>query len=131
TFTAYAKSIDERLPDLPSDTAGMPLALRYPQTVNYTLELKMPEDFTTELEAIHIRNASYQFDFTQEGSGALLKYRYHLKTFRDHIPAAELAQYRKDYNRISDCLNLRFTRTAEGSSLMPTPFLPGSRNWLN
>ncbi len=129
-FNTYVKSIDERLPAVPSDPGKTPLALRYPQTVSYTLKLKMPEEFSTDFEPVHIKNASYQFDFSQQqGSGNTLVYKYYLKTFRDHIPAGEVVQFKEDYARIADCLSFRFTRGDDVLSPLPTSPAP-AWNWI-
>lgn len=130
-FAVYIKSIDERLPDVPADAGKTPLALRYPQTVRFTMKLKLPEKFDEKFEPVHIKNASYQFDFTQETSGDSLLYKYFLKTFRDNIPAADAAQFKKDYGNISDVLNFRFTRGSGGSGPAGPPEMPATWNWIN
>ena len=54
------------------------------------------------MEEVHIKNASYQFDFTPSGNGKHLLFKYYFKSFKDYIPAEELAQYKTDYKEIAD-----------------------------
>ena len=115
TFDVYAKPVDERLPAVPAKPGQSPLALTFPETLFYNFELLLPENFPAGLEEVHIKNASYQFDFTPHHYGNKIVYAYYLKTFRDFIPAAEVKQFRDDYKRINDCLNIRLTRGTAGS----------------
>ena len=102
SFFVRAKAIDAELPGLPASSEEYPLALKYPLEIDYTLKMEMPDKWTFPTENIHIRNGSYQFDYEAEINGNIITTKYYLKTFKDHIPANEVAQYRTDYKSIFD-----------------------------
>jgi hypothetical protein len=131
-FSVFAKTLGSRIPD-PGSASAEPVALSYPLSMQYDLVLKMPVDFPMSIEGLHVKNASYQFDFNPEGNGKLITYHYKFKTFRDYIPAESVLQYKKDYKEISKCLNLSFSST---DLIAPDTFAPdGSKrqpefNWM-
>jgi Domain of Unknown Function with PDB structure (DUF3857)/Protein of unknown function (DUF2569) len=106
----YAKLMSVKFPD-PSDNKGAdPISLDYPFTQEYTMRVEMPEDWPLEMTELHIKNNSYQFDFTPVANRNHLVFKYYIKTFRDHIPAPEVSRYKTDYKEILKCLSLWFTR---------------------
>jgi Domain of Unknown Function with PDB structure (DUF3857)/Protein of unknown function (DUF2569) len=128
----YAKLISSKFPDPTDHKSKDPVALDFPCTSEYTLRMTMPENWSVNMEEVHIKNASFQFDFTPSGYDNHLLFKYYFKSFRDYIPAEDFAQYKADYKEIAGSLSLSFT-----SSDITTPpskqknFEPeGNTNWI-
>jgi hypothetical protein len=79
----------------------------------------MPKDWGFDIEELHIKNDSYQFDFTPSVSFNHISIHYFFKSFKDHIPAAEIGQYKTDHKQISD--RLYFELFSKNTSDAPTP----------
>ena len=127
----FAKAVYEQIPDPANAYAGAPLAIFYPRTLRYVLEIKMPENWAFNENAIHIKNASYQFDFSPEMEGDVIRLRYYYKSFKDYIPADKVAQYKSDYKAIEK--NFDFSLFYSDNTVNPvsttvTPSL--HTNWL-
>ena len=102
SFNFAAKIFGDYLSD-PSDApAGAPMALTWPLHVHYTLHLNLPEEWEFNSGELHIKNDAYQFDFKPKIDGKEMTLSYNLKTFNDHINAADLQQYKTDYKNIED-----------------------------
>ncbi|RYE23803.1 MAG: DUF3857 domain-containing protein [Sphingobacteriales bacterium] len=126
-----ATAIYERLPE-PIKESNKPLSLPYPSDVNYKITLDMPSDWDINSKKFSIINNSYSFEFTPTLSGHTVTYEYHLKTYKDHIPVEEIAQYRKDYKKISACLNyeLQYDGSVPNTSGTSYNGNSGSINWI-
>ena len=129
--STYAKLMAVKFPDPADHKAKDPVALDYPSTLEYTLRMTMPDDWPVNMEEVHIKNASYQFDFTPSGNGKHLLFKYYFKSFRDYIPAEDLAQYKADYKEISGSFSLSFTsRDVMAPPSKQKNFKPeGNINW--
>jgi hypothetical protein len=118
SFSFTAKSIEEFLPGPPTASAAMPLAINYPRSVDYTLNISLPEDWPFNSGELHIKNGSYQFDFIPLVNGSHMTLHYVLKTFKDHIPAKEIEQYKSDYKKIEERVSFELYKniTPDGAS---------------
>jgi hypothetical protein len=130
--STYAKLMAAKFSNPSDHKANDPIAIDYPCTLEYTLHITMPEDWPVNMEEVHIKNASYQFDFTPSGVGKYLVFKYYFKSFRDYIPAEDVAQYKSDYKEIAGSFNLSFTT---GNVISPPSkqknFKPeGNTNWI-
>jgi hypothetical protein len=125
SFYVRAKTIDAELPDPPSSSEEYPLALKYPMQIDYTLKLEMPGDWGFPLDDVHIKNGSYQFDFESKVTGNVITCKYYLKTFKDNIPAKELAQYRTDYAKLLAVTQFNLFYNSSGTDAKQ----PFSINW--
>lgn len=103
-FDIFAKSIYEVIPDPSNALKDAPLALSFPSSTHYTMEINMPEKWVFPFSEMRIKNSSYQFDFVPTLSGSHINLRYYFKTFKDHIPQSEILQYKADYKRILQTL---------------------------
>ena len=112
----FTRTVYDYLPDPSNTYNGAPLAIPFPRMLHYTLEIKMPEEWQFQSEAVHLKNASYQFDFTPEVIGNRVRLRYYYQTFRDHIPANEVAQYKIDYKKIENIFNFSLYYTDNTNS---------------
>jgi transglutaminase-like putative cysteine protease len=99
-FEFSARILDQALPDPADAGEGEPLALDFPYNVHYTLHISLPEDWDFGAGDLHIKNDSYQFDFTPVVVGHEMTLTYSLKTFKDNIPAAVIGQYKEDYKNM-------------------------------
>ena len=122
-FDIYAKIIAAKIPTPPGNAQDFPLALPFPFTSVYNLQLNMPEEWPTDIAVTHIKNEWYQFDFVPVINGRNLIFKYYFKTFQDNIPTDQIQQYKSDYKKIDKCLSLWFTKLDLNSS--PTEKLPG------
>jgi hypothetical protein len=119
-----AQLVQQTLPD-PSDApADAPLALTYPFNLRYTLDLSLPPDWDDGGAELHIRNKSYQFDFVPETDGDTIRLRYVLRTFSDHISAADIREYKEDYKAMEDRISFRLAPQGEAAAPARTP-----RDW--
>lgn len=127
----YARLMSSKFPDPVDHKSKDPIALDFPSTKEYTLRLTMPEDWNVTMEEVHIKNASYQFDFTPSGYRNHLLFKYYFKSFRDYIPAGEFAQYKVDYKEIMGSLSLSFTSGDITPPVKQKNFRPdGYTNWI-
>ncbi len=104
SFDFSVKILSNYLTDPSDSPSGTPLELSYPINIRYTLELHLPENWEFGSGALHIKNESYQFDFTPSVEGKEMTLHYSLKTFGDQIPVEDLRQYKADYKNIADCI---------------------------
>jgi hypothetical protein len=104
SFSFAAKLIGQSLPDPDNSPGDAPIALPYPCNIHYTLNLSLPENWDFGSEALHIRNDAYQFDFEPDVSGSNMALFYTLKTFKDHIPVAEIQRYKADHKKMEDLI---------------------------
>ena len=118
SFDFTVKMIRDYLPDIPKNPSAAPLSLTYPLQVRYTLHLTLPEEWDFDSGPLHIRNKAYQFDFTRDLNGNEMTLNYSLTTFTDHIDAANIRQYKDDYNEIDD--RVSFSLYKERDALAPT-----------
>lgn len=127
-FLTYAKQIDEVLTDPSGISDKQPVSLSFPSSTYYTLDLQMPGPWSFPNDKLHIKNDSYEFNFEVEVNGSLITLKYSLVTFKDHIPAEELTQYKKDYNKIADVMRYRLSYgdTTSGASGESS----GNVNWI-
>jgi hypothetical protein len=113
TFTFAAQTIYAKIPD-PSDVPqGRPMALEYPLTMTYAIQLYMPEDWPAIFKAVHISNESFQFDFTPRVDGNVIYLEYYYKTNKDHIPANMIEVYKKDFNKIAGTVQYELFKSGD------------------
>ena len=127
-----AKSVYEKIPDPAGAYSGGPVAISFPLTLNYVLEIKLDEPWEFPFEDLHIKNDSYQFDFTSAVNGNLIELNYHYKTFKDHIPEKEVATYKDEYKKMADIFyfNLSKPGTGVNTNGKHTPGSNTSINWI-
>ena len=104
-FDIYAKAVAERIPDPSSSIPGEPLALSFPRTMRYTMEINMPESWGFDVEELHIKNEFYVFDFAPTVNDSHIRLTYYFKTLKDNIPAEVISQYKTDYKKMQDKLD--------------------------
>jgi transglutaminase-like putative cysteine protease len=108
-FLTYARLIDDLLPDPTGKSNAYPLSLTFPTEAHYTLKIEMPEAWALDTESFEIKNDYYEFKFNAVVTGSLITLKYSIVTLRDYIPVAEIAQFKKDYKKISKALQYRFS----------------------
>jgi hypothetical protein len=124
TFSVYAKTIQDQFSEPVSISKKLPMALNFPQSLDYTLKMEMFEDWSFPRKPIYIFNDSYEFEYVAKISGKFVTLKYTLKTFKDHIPGEETAQYKEDYKKISDCFGYELSYTDIPKGTITTGFNP-------
>jgi len=118
-FEFTARTLEQALPD-PTDAAeDAPLSLNFPYDVRYTLNITLPEDWEFGGGELHVKNDSYQFDFIPEVRDNNIKLVYVLRTFKDHIPASALRQYKEDYKNMFGKISFQLYKTITPEGLLP------------
>lgn len=121
-FEVYARLLAGTIPD-PSSSSNEPLALSYPRSLHYILEINMPESWGFDVGSLHVKNDYFQFDFVPVVRDSRITLSYDFKTFKDHIPVEALAMYKKDYKNINDKLDFEIYKhdfyTSEQSDIKP------------
>jgi hypothetical protein len=116
-FEVFAKLLYDQLPDPGTVLKNAPLALQFPMSMQYTIQLHMPVITTLDLKEIHIKNDSYQFDFDPVANGEKILLQYSIRTFKDHVPASEIKKYKADYKKILEVLDIEFTNTGAAAGM--------------
>ncbi|HEY4336533.1 MAG TPA: DUF3857 domain-containing protein [Puia sp.] len=117
-FDFSVRILDQALPDPADAGQDEPLALDYPYNVQYTANLTLPEDWDFGGGDLHIKNDSYQFDFTPVVKGNEMTLSYSFKTFKDNIPASDISRYKEDYKTMLGKISFQLYKniTPEGAT---------------
>lgn len=111
--------LHQAIPDPTDAGEGEPLALNFPYDVHYTLHLSLPEEGDFGSDDLHIKNNSYQFDYTPVVNDKELTLTFVFRTFKDHIPASEIPQFKEDYKNMIGKISFQLDKTL-------VPETPGS-----
>jgi len=109
-FPVFARPIYDRLPNPKGLKAGMPLALPFPLSLDYTITLFMPEDWPLEAKSASFVTDAYRFSFRPETKDGQVYLRYEFTTFKDHIAAEDVAAYKKAYQEMVSLMEFEFSR---------------------
>ncbi len=132
-FSVGARPVYERVPDPKGHKDGMPLVLPYPVKMDYVIELHMPSNWPFEEKGFSYRTDAFSFSFTPETYNGVVRLRYHYETFKDNIPAGDIAEYRRVYPKMLDVMEFQFMHNAGMvSSLekMQNGSIAGRTNWF-
>lgn len=108
-FSVLGRRIYEQLPDPKNLEKDAPLALAYPVDITNIITINFYEDWALDANELHIKNDAFEFDFSPQIIGSRVTLNYHLKTFKDHIPAEQLEKYKEDYKKMVDNLEYEFS----------------------
>jgi transglutaminase-like putative cysteine protease len=129
-MTVFAKAIYEKIPSPKNHLAGAPLALSEPGELNYKLKVIMPEEWSFPIKPLHIRNSSYEFDFTPSFQGKEIYLSYSFKTLKDHITAEDVTAFKTDYKKIENSLQWDLYKNSfaeeNNSAINPSKGNPGN-----
>jgi hypothetical protein len=132
-LTLYAKDIASRIPDPAAHADSIPVFLEFPFSEEYIMHMAMPELWPVDMEAVHIKNDYYQFDFTPIANGSHLSFTYYFKTFKGYIPAGEVRKYKTDFREIENCFSLNFTKldvSVTNSGIIGNRGSASNFNWI-
>jgi hypothetical protein len=118
-FSFKVNILDQNLPDPSKAANNAPLALTYPFNVHYTLDLALPDDWEFGDGELHIQNEAFQFDFIPEVHGSNMTLHYNFRTLQDHVSAAALRQYKKDYDNILDRISFELYKDITPENATP------------
>ena len=105
----------------------MPFYIYYPIEIKNEITLKNAKEIDLNQQDIEINNPSFKFSFKLEKTdNKTLVFKYYYKSLKDHVTAAEVQQYLRDINKISDFVYFEFTWGKEDKYLSNT----SEFNWL-
>lgn len=125
--------LQEALPKLSkkkNSKSHAPLSLRYPYSLDYTIDVDMPIEWSLTAEAVKITNAYYAFSFTPTVEGKKVTLHYTFQTFQDNIPADYLAQYESDRNKMDDVISFSLFWSPDGETQAAAAPTDNSINWV-
>lgn len=115
----YANMISQQLPGI-ANNAKAPVAVNYPYSVDYTINIVLPYGWNVETERAGSKKDIYRFSSQSHTEGDTLSLNYALTFLKDHIPADRLDEYRQDIKHIKgNELSYSFTFNP---SVSETPF---------
>ncbi|RAJ85556.1 transglutaminase superfamily protein [Chitinophaga dinghuensis] len=123
-FTSMAQFITDALPEVKEDR-HVPLRLRYPYDLDYTIVIRTPGEWPLNLEPLDIVTNSYRMQFIPEKTDNEIRLHYILQTLKDHVPVNEIPQYIKDSRKFTDYANMNLKARSDSQKD------PGKQpNWL-
>jgi len=131
-ISVTAGILQEALPKLSkkkNNKSQAPLEMRYPYSLDYTIDMDMPIDWSLSDEPIKISNPYYAFSFTSEVNGRHVTFHYTFETFQDHIPANYLAKYESDRNKMDDIISFSLFWSPDEPMEMAKP-ADNAVNWV-
>ncbi|HEU4555275.1 MAG TPA: DUF3857 domain-containing protein [Chitinophaga sp.] len=120
-FHVQARILTDMLPRVPKDNHTQPLALKYPYSLDYTITLQVPSDWSIENSSMHVKNKYYRIDFTSGITGRMVTLHYQYTAYQDHVPVNYLTSYVDDRNQLADIggFDLYWDPSATGTSAAP------------
>jgi transglutaminase-like putative cysteine protease len=104
TFKAgfYADPIKNLLIKVPAKI-NTPISVSFPETTEYTVKVVMPNGWDINFEEQNIKRNSYLFHSSiKVDRDTTLILSYNFSYLKDHVPANEVEQYRKDVQQLRD-----------------------------
>ena len=116
-FKISGKMLYDQLIILPNTQRREPVSLKYPYHLEYKIRLRLPGPWNVPTEDFSIKRDSYQFSFKSvfNESDNIWELIYEYQTLKDHVTAAEVAQFRKDMDKIAENLEYELTNPEDGS----------------
>ena len=88
---------------------SMPLKMRYPLSINQTIEINLSEGYNIDPDRGTISNDAVRFDYGFSTEGNDIKLEYSLKTFADSIPVGKVPQHLLVLDRIYNFVGFELT----------------------
>lgn len=108
-----------------------PLRLEYPLTVEQTVEVRLPEDWTVEAKNTEIRDTAFLFSDSLTTSPRLLKRVSRYVSLQDHVNVSDLESYLAHLKQSRAAIRMTLTHggaaSTQGASKSGTPLRSG---WL-
>lgn len=110
-FRIPGRILYDQLLHLPNRTRHGPLALKFPYKMDYTIEVVLDGRKNIENEQWYVKRDAYEMRFKSTYMPESYKWElaYAYKTFMDHVPVEQLAQYRSDVEKMSSLLDYQLT----------------------
>ena len=113
----YAAYINNQIPDI-SNNARLPVTLKYPNNLEYKVNVVMNNGWNIDKSNTNIARASYAFTSEISAQEDTLTLDYRFSTLKDFIPVDKLDEARADAKQISDNeLGYSFTYTPDVSKV--------------
>jgi hypothetical protein len=104
---------------------SMPLRIRYPLSIDQTIEVNLMERPNIDSERETIANDALKFDYSFSTHGNTLKLEYSLRTFADYIPVGKVPQHLLTLDRLHGFVG--FELTNGNDAIVGFPREPSSR----
>ncbi len=96
-----ADGINQELEKPNISQRSMPLRIRNPVSIDYSVEIDLGAAFSIKSDAGTIGSDALKFDYSYSTSGNLVTLKYNYKTFADHVPVEEVARHLLLIDRMS------------------------------
>lgn len=104
-----------------------PLAIAYPQQVEESMTVFLPEDWTVNDSATRVDDPAFTYRSTASYENRVLRLHYDYRALTDHVDPGALAKYSADRKRVYDDLDYQLTRGGGRGdaplALAPAPLL--------
>ena len=95
----------DRLHERPGASAiERPLRLSYPVRIRHLIKVELPFEMSLPSEQNRAKTDHWRFAFNTMPVGRTYSILYHYQTFRDHVPARDLAEHRRALEKASATL---------------------------
>ena len=101
---------------------SMPMRIRYPISINHTIEIDFSERYNIAPDSGTISNDVVRFDYVFSSRGSKIKLDYSLKTFADSIPVEKIPQHLLVLDRINNYVGFELSNGSVG--IMSSRTLP-------
>ncbi|MRG46418.1 DUF3857 domain-containing protein [Chitinophaga sp. SYP-B3965] len=128
TFNSTAHVLKDKLVIINDTSRKTPLTLFFPNQLDYTITIKLPEPWALDAKNYRLESPFYDFSFksTLDDKTVTLKYDFRAKT--DHIPAEGIEQYIKDMDKLVSSTGYLFSY--DPSKVGKENTSPSGINWL-
>ena len=101
-FTILGKILYDQLLNLPNRPRKDPVSLKFPYHMRYTIKIRMPGPWNVPNDNWEIKRDAYVISFKSEFMAAenVWQLYYDYETLKDHVPASESNQLRKDIEKL-------------------------------
>jgi len=97
----YADYISQELPSVSNQTKT-PVAVSYPDAIDYTIKVILPNGFDITNDQDSIKRDAYRFTSDFSAAGNTLSLHYQFAFLKDYVPANKLDEFRKDIKDLKD-----------------------------
>ncbi|WP_254560346.1 DUF3857 domain-containing protein [Dyadobacter diqingensis] len=112
-FRITGKMLYDQLIQLPNRPRKNPVSLRYPYNMDYTVKVSLLGGQNISEDHWEIKREAYEASFSSKKVAGenVWELHYTYKTLKDHIATDQIAQFRKDIDKISDHLEYELNET--------------------
>lgn len=115
-FSFFGKMLYDQLINLPNRPRKNPVAITYPYRMDYKIRAILPDKRSISSENWEIKRAAYEIKFSSKylATENVWELHYEYVTLKDYVEVAQVAQFRKDMEKLTE--NLDYELTNGGSA---------------